>query len=144
MRNHIIAFAAGFLLDLAFGDPHWLPHPIRLIGNWIAFLEKKLIGEKGEARKTTSGQELKRGVLLVLAVLSATVCGLSHPSSLWDSCRKCDDLPDSCDKVSESGEHESVHRTEKRRSACSEEGSIHDCWKRYGESRRDRCGEGCD
>lgn len=74
MINHIIAFAAGFLLDLAFGDPHWLPHPIRLIGNWIAFLEKKLIGEKGEARKTTSGQELKRGVLLVLAVLSATGC----------------------------------------------------------------------
>lgn len=74
MRNHITAFAAGFLLDLAFGDPHWLPHPIRLIGNWIAFLEKKLIGEKGEARKTTSGQELNRGILLVLAVLSATGC----------------------------------------------------------------------
>lgn len=30
----------GFVLDLLFGDPHWLPHPIRLIGNLIASLEK--------------------------------------------------------------------------------------------------------
>ena len=28
MRYHMIAFFAGFVLDLIFGDPHWLPHPI--------------------------------------------------------------------------------------------------------------------
>ncbi len=33
---------AGFILDLLFGDPHWLPHPICLIGNLIGFLEKRL------------------------------------------------------------------------------------------------------
>ena len=27
------AIVAGFILDLIFGDPHWLPHPICLIGN---------------------------------------------------------------------------------------------------------------
>ena len=36
----MIAFLAGFLLDLLIGDPHWLYHPVRLIGNLIAFLEK--------------------------------------------------------------------------------------------------------
>ena len=30
---------AAFLLDLAIGDPRWLPHPVRLIGRGIAFLE---------------------------------------------------------------------------------------------------------
>ena len=30
----------GFALDAVFGDPYSMPHPIRLIGNLIAFLEK--------------------------------------------------------------------------------------------------------
>ena len=74
MKYHIMAFAAGFLLDLAFGDPHWLPHPIRLIGNWIAFLEGKLIGKKGEKKKTTEKQEQRRGILLVVFVILAVIC----------------------------------------------------------------------
>lgn len=32
----------GYLLDLILGDPRWLPHPIRLYGDCIAFGEKKL------------------------------------------------------------------------------------------------------
>lgn len=31
----LIAVLIGFMLDLIFGDPHWLPHPIRLIGFMI-------------------------------------------------------------------------------------------------------------
>ena len=73
MIYHIIATLAGFLLDLILGDPYWLPHPIRLIGNWISFLEKKLIGKKEEKRHTTPEQEKRRGVFLVLAVLTMTV-----------------------------------------------------------------------
>ena len=38
------AIVAGFILDLIFGDPHWLTHPICLIGNLIRFLEKKRAG----------------------------------------------------------------------------------------------------
>jgi len=33
---------AGFLLDLILGDPLWLPHPVRLFGSLISYLEKKL------------------------------------------------------------------------------------------------------
>ena len=40
MIYHMIATFAGFLLDLMFGDPYWLPHPIRLIGNGISFMER--------------------------------------------------------------------------------------------------------
>ena len=35
-----ISIAIGFILDLILGDPKWLPHPVRLIGYFIAFLER--------------------------------------------------------------------------------------------------------
>ena len=41
MKYHILAFVAGFILDLIVGDPHNLPHPIRLIGKLIDVLDKK-------------------------------------------------------------------------------------------------------
>lgn len=41
MLNSLIAVLIGFFLDLCLGDPHWFKvHPIRLIGNMIALLEK--------------------------------------------------------------------------------------------------------
>ena len=73
MIYHITSMLAGFLMDLLLGDPYWLPHPIRLIGNWISFLEKRLLGSKTEEKHTTPEQEKRRGMLLVLAVLSSTV-----------------------------------------------------------------------
>lgn len=32
----------GWILDLLFGDPSWLPHPIVYFGKWIAFGERRL------------------------------------------------------------------------------------------------------
>ncbi len=55
--NHTAAFAAGFVLDLLFGDPHWLPHPIRLIGNLIAALERKLNFKK---RRSAGGEPCRK------------------------------------------------------------------------------------
>ncbi len=63
MQYHMIAFAAGFLLDLTFGDPHWLPHPVRLIGRLITWLEKRLYGER---------HQILRGSVLVFLVLGCT------------------------------------------------------------------------
>ena len=50
---HMLAFVSGFLLDCLFGDPYWMPHPERFMGNLISFLDKKLMGEKhkGEEKK---------------------------------------------------------------------------------------------
>ncbi len=38
----LIPLVIGYLLDLLFGDPRWLPHPIRLFGNTISRGEKIL------------------------------------------------------------------------------------------------------
>lgn len=67
MRYHCIAFAAGVLLDLLLGDPHWLPHPVRLIGGLIERLKR------WNRSGLTDRQKKKRGLMLVLVVLSSTV-----------------------------------------------------------------------
>lgn len=36
----VIQVLLGYVLDLAIGDPSMLPHPVVIIGNWIARLEK--------------------------------------------------------------------------------------------------------
>lgn len=46
----IIAILLGILLDTLLGDPHWLPHPIRLFGKMIATCEQFL--NKGKSAKT--------------------------------------------------------------------------------------------
>ena len=86
MRYHSIAFLAGFLLDLCLGDPHWLYHPIRLVGAWIAWLEKKLHKEetpRNEKKERTEGTYLVFAVLLVtgLCVVGIlTFAYLLHPA----------------------------------------------------------------
>jgi len=61
---HTIALAAGYLLDLLIGDPRWLYHPVCLIGNLIALLEK---GIRKILPKTEKG-ELSGGFLEVVLV----------------------------------------------------------------------------
>jgi len=45
----IYPLLAGFLLDLLFGDPHWLPHPIRWFG-WLISKGETLLN-KGAGRR---------------------------------------------------------------------------------------------
>ena len=47
----LLACMTGFGLDLIFGDPYWLYHPIRLIGHLISFLEKPLRSAAGKSPK---------------------------------------------------------------------------------------------
>ena len=68
LTYHMIAFVCGFVLDLLFGDPHALPHPIRLIGTLIAGLEKKLLKLQMRDEK----KEFYKGILLVVLVLFST------------------------------------------------------------------------
>ncbi|MCM1111730.1 MAG: adenosylcobinamide-phosphate synthase CbiB [Muribaculum sp.] len=65
---HMIAFGAGFLLDLALGDPHWLPHPVRLIGKLIAAAEKRLYRPGGAAEQFGRGAALACIVTIAAAV----------------------------------------------------------------------------
>ncbi len=70
MKYHIIAFLLGFLLDLILGDPYWLPHPIRFIGNMIAKIEKVLLGRN---KNRDEKKELWQGVCMIMIVLFCTV-----------------------------------------------------------------------
>ena len=54
----------GFILDLIFGDPAWLYHPIRLIGKLISVTERHL---RNIFPKTKRG-ELKAGAWLMVIV----------------------------------------------------------------------------
>jgi len=56
--------AAAMILDLALGDPRWLPHPVRLIGNTAIFLEKTW-------RRLVENEYLA-GLATTLSVLAAT------------------------------------------------------------------------
>ena len=70
MKYHIIAFFLGFLLDLLFGDPYWLPHPIRLIGSLIARVEKCFLGKNKDRNEK---KELWQGIYMVIIVLFSTM-----------------------------------------------------------------------
>ena len=52
LRLHCLALLAGFLLDLLLGDPAWLYHPVRVIGKYIGWLEKRLRTRGGDLRKS--------------------------------------------------------------------------------------------
>ena len=76
LQAHMIAFAAGFVLDIIIGDPHRMPHPVRWIGNLIAALDRRLLGELAdndpESEKRDRAREKRAGKLLVLCVVITT------------------------------------------------------------------------
>ena len=59
-----IALFLGFLIDLLLGDPRWLYHPVRIIGNGISVFEKHL---RNLFPKTEKG-ERKAGFVLVILI----------------------------------------------------------------------------
>lgn len=68
MELSILAVVLGFLLDLVIGDPHWLYHPIRLVGHLISGLEKLL---RSIFPKSEKG-ELAAGVFLLILTAGIT------------------------------------------------------------------------
>lgn len=73
-RMTILACIIGFLLDCIFGDPAWMYHPIRVIGNLISVLEKglrKLLCSRihaSEQEKKNRREVLAGGILWILTV----------------------------------------------------------------------------
>ncbi len=64
------ALLAGYAADLIFGDPRWLYHPVRLIGNLIALLEKLI----RKIMPVNKAGELAGGFITVVLVL--LLCGI--------------------------------------------------------------------
>lgn len=81
----VLAALCGFLMDLALGDPAWMPHPVVGMGKCIAALER---GLRRAFPKTPRG-ELAAGAVLAavlplgtlgLAAGALWLCGLAHPA----------------------------------------------------------------
>lgn len=84
MELSILAVVLGFVLDLLIGDPHWLYHPIRLVGHLISGLEKLLRGifpktEKGELTAGVFLLILTAGITTAAALGLLTLAGRIHP-----------------------------------------------------------------
>ena len=62
------------MLDLLIGDPHFIPHPVRLIGSLISFCDKRLNCDAGYniSEKKINLIKYKRGMLLAFTVIIAT------------------------------------------------------------------------
>ena len=75
LRLNLAALLAGFLLDLLLGDPEWLYHPVRLIGNYISWLEKRLRKRGGNLRRSALWLTCST-VLLTMAFTALILWGL--------------------------------------------------------------------
>lgn len=61
----------GMILDWVFGDPVWLYHPVRIIGKWIAFLEKILRKLAGDQEGNEKKLLIAGGILWILVILAS-------------------------------------------------------------------------
>lgn len=82
--EQLLAVLCGYLLDLVLGDPHWLVHPVQVMGWGISGGEKLL----RRCFPKTPGGEMAAGAVLVLWMVACSVlipililyaAGLVHP-----------------------------------------------------------------
>lgn len=69
MTISLVALVMGYILDLIFGDPYWMPHPVRFIGNLISILEKVI---RRFMPKTKRGEYIG-GIILTVMVVSISI-----------------------------------------------------------------------
>lgn len=81
MLERIIIVSAGFLLDLLFGDPYWLWHPIRGIGTLIE-RTLKLLCRLGKLRGEREADRAKKRTAGCVLVFIVTVISTGVPALL--------------------------------------------------------------
>ena len=89
MKWTLLAVVLGFLMDLCFGDPRWLYHPVRIIGHGITFLEKIL---RKIFPKTKTGERIAGGLLVVGLVGLAGAYFCLRQAQEWSEVRT-EDIP---------------------------------------------------
>ena len=81
MPTHIAALLVGALMDLILGDPEWFYHPVRLIGKYISFAERRA------KRGNPPSQVLRRRAVFVacstVLLAAAAAWGLLALLGLW-------------------------------------------------------------
>ena len=81
MPDTILALVMGFGIDLVLGDPEWLYHPVRAIGAYISFMEKRLRARGGNLRK--SAVFLTASTVLLTAAVVALLLFLLGLLGRW-------------------------------------------------------------
>lgn len=78
----------GMILDWIFGDPVWLYHPVRIIGKWIAFLEKILRKLAGDQEGNEKKLLIAGGILWILVILAsaAVPMGILYLAEKFSPC----------------------------------------------------------
>ena len=78
----------GMILDWIFGDPVWLYHPVRIIGKWIAFLEKILRKLAGDQEENEKKLLIAGGILWMLVILAsaAVPMGILYLAEKFSPC----------------------------------------------------------
>lgn len=79
----LYAMLIGFVLDLLFGDPAWLPHPVVMMGRYITWYERRVrpLFPNGERGELIGGTVLAVSLPLLTYVLSAGACLLARRHS---------------------------------------------------------------
>lgn len=73
MKYHIVAFSLGVILDWLIGDPYWMPHPVRLMGRVIGWLDHRFMDRAVASNKRDKNTERLKGCLTFLIVIFLTV-----------------------------------------------------------------------
>lgn len=68
LTQHLAALCLGYLLDLALGDPHAWPHPVRWIGRLIEVLEPPL---RKALPKSPTGERAAGGLMALLVACTS-------------------------------------------------------------------------
>ena len=81
MCDNILALLVGAALDLLVGDPEWFPHPVRLIGRYIAFAQARARrGNPSRAALRRRAVGVAASTVLLTAALTA---GILFLLGLW-------------------------------------------------------------
>ncbi len=78
----LVSLLLGWLLDLSFGDPAHLPHPIVWFGHCIAWCERHF--NKGPHRRL-KGALVAIGLVVAVFGLAWGICQLLRPNTIWTS-----------------------------------------------------------
>ena len=70
-----LVMTPGFALDIFFGDPRWMPHPVKAVGLFSNFLERALIGSK---HKKLAGSLMVFLVITAVLLISSALTFLIH------------------------------------------------------------------
>lgn len=81
MQERVFIICVGFLLDILFGDPYWLWHPVRFVGRLITMSENffRKVFQIQEDKEADKKKKRLTGVLLAVAVIGISLlvqCGL--------------------------------------------------------------------